>query len=172
MLEEGGEFAVRIFPVGLVLEQSGLSQSIWHSFLFCIVNSHISLSHTVQDKRVRGTFGEHHYRTGFVYSPFLLSIKALITPCLQWRHITHCLIAEKVALRCKWYHIWFHVSCLVHGLLVFVLFQVWDVGTLGNTLTQWVCHSRPQGSPLLRGLCYPPHSPFCCLHKWALVLCM
>ena len=24
-----------------------------------------------------------------------------------------------MALRCKWYHIWFHVSCLVHG-IVFV----------------------------------------------------
>ena len=35
-----------------------------------------------------------------------------------------------MALRCKWYHVWFHISCLVHG-----LHGVWDVGTLGITLS-------------------------------------
>ena len=39
--------------------------------------------------------------------------------------------------------------------------------------TQLVCQSGPQGMPL-RGLWYPPHSPYSpgCMHKWALVLCM
>ena len=41
-----------------------------------------------------------------------------------------------MALRCGWYHVWFHVSSLVHGLHgVWCLFQGWDVGTLGNTLS-------------------------------------
>ena len=60
-----------------------------------------------------------------------------------------------MALRCKWYHIWFHISCLLHALHgVRCLFQGGDVGTLCNT--QWVCHSGSHGSPLgLKGLCYP-----------------
>ena len=50
------------------------------------------------------------------------------------------LLWKKVALRCKWYHFWFHVSCLVHGLPgVWCSFQGWNVGTLGNTLSAWVC---------------------------------
>ena len=52
------------------------------------------------------------------------------------------------------------VSCmqLLHGLNgVWCSFQEWDVGTLGNTIMQWVCHSGPQGRPL-RGFCYQPHS--------------
>ena len=56
------------------------------------------------------------------------------------------LLWKKVTLRYKWYHFWFHVSCLVHGLHgVWCSFQGWDSGTLGNT--QWVCHSGPQVRP-------------------------
>ena len=43
---------------------------------------------------------------------------------------------EQRALRCKWYHVWFHVSYIVHSLYgVWCLFQGWVVGTLGNTLS-------------------------------------
>ena len=84
------------------------------------------------------------------------------TRSLQWRH-TPCflmvLLWNKVALRCKWYHFWFHVSCLVHGLHgVWCSFQGWD-----GTLAHWVTHSvgvslrTPFG-----GLCYPPTCSFDC----------
>ena len=40
-----------------------------------------------------------------------------------------------MALRSKWYDVWFHVSCLVHCLdSVWYFFQGWDVGTQGSTL--------------------------------------
>ena len=44
---------------------------------------------------------------------------------------------EQRALRCKWYHVWFHIlSYIVHSLYgVWCLFQGWVVGTLGNTLS-------------------------------------
>ena len=93
------------------------------------------------------------------------------TRSLQWRHTPHCfmvLLWNKVALRYKWYHFWFHVSCLVHDLHgVWCSFQGWYVGTLGNTLSGCVTQDP------LGGLCYPPHSPcsFGCV-QWALVLCM
>ena len=53
----------------------------------------------------------------------------------------------------KWYHVWFHVSYLVHGLHgVWCLFQGW-------VLAHWVTHSvgvssGPHSRPP-RGLCYP-----------------
>ena len=55
-----------------------------------------------------------------------------------------------VALRCKWYHVLFHVSYLVHSLHSVCLVFVSEMGQH----TQWVCHSGPKGRPL-RGLCYP-----------------
>ena len=39
-------------------------------------------------------------------------------------------------LRCKWYHVWFHTSCLVHGL--HGVWRLLDLGTLGNTLSECV----------------------------------
>ena len=38
-----------------------------------------------------------------------------------------------MALRCKWYHIWFHVSCLVHGLH--------GVRFRDGTLAHWITYS-------------------------------
>ena len=56
------------------------------------------------------------------------------------------LLWKKGALRCKWYHFWFHVSCLVHGLHgVWCSFQGWDVGTLGNTLSGCVTQDPKLG---------------------------
>ena len=41
-----------------------------------------------------------------------------------------------MVLRRKCYHVWFPVSYLMHGLHgVWCLFQGWDVGALGNTLS-------------------------------------
>ena len=101
-------------------------------------------------------------------SQFDLNLK---TRSLQWRHTSCCfmiILWNKVALRCKWYHFWFHVSCLVHGLHGgWCSFQGWDVDTL-------VKHTQDPNVGPLGGLCYPPHSPcsFSCVHEWALVLCM
>ena len=53
---------------------------------------------------------------------------------LQWRHNLRCL-KWPWSVQCKWYHVWFHISYLVHSLHgVSSLFQGWDVGTLSNTL--------------------------------------
>ena len=54
---------------------------------------------------------------------------------------------NKEALRFKWYHIWFHISCLVHCLHgVCCLFHGWDVGTLGNTLSGCVTQDPRVGA--------------------------
>ena len=51
------------------------------------------------------------------------------------------------------------VSCFVHGLhCVWCVFQGWDVGTLGNTLSGCITQYL-RVSPLELGLCYPPYSP-------------
>ena len=51
------------------------------------------------------------------------------------------------------------VSCFVHGLdCVWCVFQGWDIGTLGNTLSGCITQ-YPRVSPLELGLCYPPYSP-------------
>ena len=51
------------------------------------------------------------------------------------------------------------VSCLVHGLHglhgVWCVFQGWDVGTHGNTLSGYITQYPMVGM----GLCYPPYSP-------------
>ena len=53
-----------------------------------------------------------------------------------------------MALRCKWYYIWFHAHvllsawCMVSG----VLFQAWDNGTLGNTLSGCVTQDPRVGA--------------------------
>ena len=53
------------------------------------------------------------------------------------------------------------VSCLVHGLHdlhgVWCVFQGWDVGTLGNTLSGCITQ-YPRVGPSELGLCYPPYS--------------
>ena len=63
------------------------------------------------------------------------------------------IIVEKSALRCRWYHIWFHVSYIVHDLLV--LFQGWDVGTLGNTISGCVTQD-PRVGPSLEACAIHP----------------
>ena len=53
------------------------------------------------------------------------------------------------------------VSCLVHGLHdlhgVRCVFQGWDAGTLGNTLSGCITQ-YPRVGPSELGLCYPPYS--------------
>ena len=64
------------------------------------------------------------------------------------------LLWKKVALWCKWYHFWFYVSCLVHG--VWCSFQGWDVGALGNTLSGCITQD-PKLGPSDACTIYPTH---------------
>ena len=67
------------------------------------------------------------------------------------------LLWKKVALRYKWYHFWFHVSCLVHGLHgVWCSFQGWDSGTLAHWVTLSGCVTRDPklGLPSLPSLAH------------------
>ena len=80
--------------------------------------------------------------------------KPVKTRSLQWRQTPRCFM--KLALRCKWYHVSFHISHLV-------CFR-----DINGTLPHWVTYSvgvssGPQGRPL-RGLYYTAHTPFFLLH--------
>ena len=62
-----------------------------------------------------------------------------------------------MALRCKWYHVRFNISCLVHGLHgVWCSFQGWDVGTLGNTFSGCVTQD-PRVGPSEAFAIHPTH---------------
>ena len=102
----------------------------------------------------------------------LMNQHLLVTRSLKWRHTPHCFMVKlwnKVALRFKWCHVWFHVSYLVHGLhLVWCLLQGWDVGTLCNALSGCVTHD-PRVNPS-EACAIPPLTLFVCLR--ARVLCM
>ena len=56
--------------------------------------------------------------------------------------------------------------CVVSG----VLFQGWDVGTLGNTLSGCVTQ-YPRVGPSEAWAIHPTHLSFYCMHKWALGAC-
>ena len=66
-----------------------------------------------------------------------------------------------MALRCKWYHIWFHAHILlvVHGLHgVWSSLQGWHVGTLGNTVSGCVTQDpAPQEASAI----HPTHTNVC-----------
>ena len=67
-----------------------------------------------------------------------------------------------------------HVSWLVHGLHgVWCLFQGWDSGTLGNTLSQCLTQDPRVGPSEGCGI-HPTHTVnmLGCVHEWGLVLSM
>ena len=77
-------------------------------------------------------------------------------PCavLWYNYGTICM-----ALRCKWYYVWFHAHVLLSAWFAWCLgclFQGWDVGTLGNTLSGCVTQD-PKVGPLEACAIHPTH---------------
>ena len=54
------------------------------------------------------------YRTHYIFRDSYM--EEVYSEYIYIPMLFYAIIMEQSALRCKWYHDWFHVSCLVHGL--------------------------------------------------------